>query len=54
MDTQNLEPIQGQVDRSAALCSAASVGSTRLIDNVLLAPSAADAGMVLNGNHPIA
>ena len=54
VDTQNLEPIQGQVDRSAALCAAAYVGSTRLIDNVLLAPSAADAGMVLNGNHPIA
>ena len=39
VDTQNLEPIQGSVDRGAALCVAAYVGSTRLIDNVLLAPS---------------
>jgi pantoate--beta-alanine ligase len=38
VDTQNLEPIQGPVDRSAAMCVAAYVGSTRLIDNVLLAP----------------
>jgi len=38
VDTQNLEPIQGQVDRSAALCVAAYVGNTRLIDNVLLVP----------------
>lgn len=52
VDTQNLEPIQGQVDRTAALCAAAYVGSTRLIDNVLLAPSAADAGLILNGSHP--
>jgi len=42
VDTQNLEPIQGQVDRSAALCVAAYVGSTRLIDNVLLSPPATD------------
>ena len=54
VDVQNLEPIQGPVDKAAALCVAAYVGSTRLIDNVLLAPSAADAGLVLNGNHPIA
>lgn len=42
VDTQNLEPIQGPVDRSAALCVAAYVGSTRLIDNVLLSPPASD------------
>ncbi|NWJ41664.1 MAG: pantoate--beta-alanine ligase [Geothrix sp.] len=43
VDTQNLEPIQGQVDRSAALCVAAYVGSTRLIDNVLLTPPITEA-----------
>jgi pantoate--beta-alanine ligase len=42
VDTQNLEPIQCPVDRSAALCVAAYVGSTRLIDNVLLSPPASD------------
>jgi len=42
VDTQNLEAIQGQVDRSAALCVAAYVGNTRLIDNVLLVPLASD------------
>jgi len=45
VDTQNLEAIQGQVDRSAALCVAAYVGSTRLIDNVLLVPSAMEPAM---------
>jgi pantoate--beta-alanine ligase len=40
VDTQNLEAIQGPVDRSAALCVAAYVGSTRLIDNVILTPQA--------------
>ena len=44
VDTQNLEAIQGQVDRSAALCVAAYVGNTRLIDNVLLVPPASDLG----------
>ncbi len=42
VDTQNLEPLQGKVDRSAALCVAAYVGSTRLIDNVLLSPPATE------------
>ncbi len=42
VDVQNLEPIQGPVDKAAALCVAAYVGSTRLIDNVLLSPSAGD------------
>jgi pantoate--beta-alanine ligase len=46
VDAQNLEPFQGEVDRAVALCVAAYVGSTRLIDNVVLAPSLLDA--VLN------
>jgi hypothetical protein len=33
------------VDRTAALCVAAYVGSTRLIDNVVLAPSPDEAGL---------
>jgi pantoate--beta-alanine ligase len=37
-DANTLEPIEGPVERSAALCVAAYVGTTRLIDNVLLAP----------------
>ncbi|WP_243317498.1 pantoate--beta-alanine ligase [Geothrix paludis] len=39
VDAQTLEPLQAPVDRSAALCVAAYLGSTRLIDNVLLTPS---------------
>lgn len=39
VDAQTLEPLQASVDRSAALCVAAYVGSTRLIDNVLLTPA---------------
>lgn len=46
VDAQTLEPFQGSVDRTVALCVAAYVGSTRLIDNVVLAPSPLDA--VLN------
>jgi pantoate--beta-alanine ligase len=42
VDAQTLEPIQGAVDRSAALCVAAYVGTTRLIDNVMLVPSATE------------
>ncbi|MDP1832871.1 MAG: pantoate--beta-alanine ligase [Geothrix sp.] len=45
VDVQNLQPIKGPVDRTAALCVAAYVGSTRLIDNVILAPSAMDASL---------
>ena len=45
VDTQNLEPIQGTLDRTAALCVAAFAGKTRLIDNVVLAPSVGDAGL---------
>jgi pantoate--beta-alanine ligase len=44
VDAQTLEPLQGPVDRSAALCVAAYLGSTRLIDNVLLSPSPGLAG----------
>ena len=43
VDAQSLEPIQGRVDRTAALCVAAFVGTTRLIDNVLLTPAATEA-----------
>ncbi len=43
VDTQNLEPMLGSVDRSAVLCVAAYVGSTRLIDNVLLTPAVTEA-----------
>ncbi len=38
VDAQTLQPLQAPLDRSAALCMAAYVGSTRLIDNVLLVP----------------
>ena len=40
VDAQTLEPLQGQVDRTVALCVAAYLGATRLIDNVLLTPPA--------------
>ena len=45
VDAQNLEPLRGTVDRTSALCVAAYVGSTRLIDNVVLAPSPDEAGL---------
>ena len=38
VDAQTLTPIKGPVDRTAALCVAAYLGSTRLIDNILLTP----------------
>jgi pantoate--beta-alanine ligase len=37
-DARTLDAIQGMVEQPAALCVAAYVGSTRLIDNVLLIP----------------
>jgi pantoate--beta-alanine ligase len=37
-DAKTLEAVQTSVEQSAALCVAAYVGSTRLIDNVLLTP----------------
>ncbi|QRM33316.1 pantoate--beta-alanine ligase (plasmid) [Microvirga sp. VF16] len=36
VDARALEPVPGLVDRPTALCVAAYVGTTRLIDNVLL------------------
>ena len=39
VDAQNLEPLVGRLDRTAAICVAAYVGSTRLIDNILLNPN---------------
>lgn len=39
VDALTLDPLTGDVDRPAALCVAAYVGRTRLIDNVLLSPS---------------
>jgi pantoate--beta-alanine ligase len=38
VDTQNLEPLGRDVTRTSAMCVAAVIGGTRLIDNVLLAP----------------
>ncbi|HEX9010483.1 MAG TPA: pantoate--beta-alanine ligase [Holophagaceae bacterium] len=45
VDAQTLEPLKGTVNRTVALCVAAYVGSTRLIDNVILAPSPDEAGL---------
>lgn len=45
VDAQTLQPVKGTVDRTVALCVAAFVGSTRLIDNVILAPSPDEAGL---------
>ncbi|WP_150117560.1 pantoate--beta-alanine ligase, partial [Microvirga vignae] len=39
VDASTLERVTGPVDHPAALCVAAYVGATRLIDNVLLIPS---------------
>lgn len=39
VDAQTLDPVVGQVDRAVAICVAAYVGSTRLIDNILLNPN---------------
>lgn len=53
VDAQSLEPLTEPVDRAAALCVAAYVGATRLIDNVVLAPSLGEAGLnvSLSPNH---
>ncbi|MET3907845.1 pantoate--beta-alanine ligase [Bradyrhizobium sp. S3.3.6] len=40
VDADTLEPAESLLHRPAALCAAAYIGSTRLIDNVLLAVSA--------------
>ena len=39
VDAYTMEPIQGQVTRTAALCMAVIIGKTRLIDNVVLSPT---------------
>jgi pantoate--beta-alanine ligase len=54
VDAQNLESILGPVDRTAALCVAAYLGSTRLIDNVVLTPSLADASLNVSLTPPSA
>jgi pantoate--beta-alanine ligase len=46
VDANTLDPLEGQVDRTSAICVAAYVGATRLIDNVVLTPAHDDA--VLN------
>lgn len=46
VDGQTLDAFEGDVDRTVAICVAAYVGTTRLIDNVILTPSHDDA--VLN------
>lgn len=45
VDLQSLQPIQGSLDKPAAIALAAFVGTTRLIDNVILAPSLEGAGI---------
>ncbi len=40
VDAQTLEPLEGQVNRTVALCVAAFLGTTRLIDNIMLTPPA--------------
>lgn len=39
VDAHTMETLEGEVRRAAALCVAALVGKTRLIDNILLAPT---------------
>jgi pantoate--beta-alanine ligase len=46
VDAASLESVVGDVQRTAALCVAALVGKTRLIDNVLLAPNAEEAQFI--------
>ncbi len=46
VDAQSLEPVRGHVDRTVALCVAAFVGSTRLIDNILLSPNPEAQGLL--------
>ena len=46
VDAQSLEPLAGQVDRTVAICVAAFVGSTRLIDNIMLNPNSEKPGLL--------
>lgn len=39
VDAYTMEPLSGEVTRTAALCVAAVVGRTRLIDNIVLSPT---------------
>jgi pantoate--beta-alanine ligase len=39
VDCDTLKPAESPLHRPAALCAAAYIGSTRLIDNVILASS---------------
>lgn len=45
VDLQSLQVLQGTVERPAAIALAAFIGSTRLIDNVILAPTPEGAGL---------
>jgi pantoate--beta-alanine ligase len=47
VDLHSLESLQGELNRAAAIAVAAFVGSVRLIDNVILAPSLEGAGLGL-------
>jgi len=38
VDPRTMDPMTGPINRPAAICVAAVVDGTRLIDNVLLAP----------------
>jgi pantoate--beta-alanine ligase len=46
VDAQSLDPINGVVDRSAALCIAAFIGNTRLIDNIIFSPNPEASGLL--------
>ena len=52
VEAQGLEPLVGQVDRTAAICVAAFVGNTRLIDNIILNPNSEAPGLL--GLGPLA
>ena len=42
VDAETLQSVNGTIDRPVAICVAGYIGKTRLIDNVVLAPSEAD------------
>jgi len=46
VDPLTMDTLAGPITRPAALCVAVLLGSTRLIDNVLLAPNGADAQFI--------
>lgn len=49
VDASSLEPVVGLVDRTVAICVAAFVGSTRLIDNLILSPNPEAQGILSVG-----